>query len=45
VEGLAAPLVLKLGDEGRGLRSGQTVSLAVRAGAGLGFDGEGRRVG
>ena len=45
VEGLAAPLVLKLGDEGRGLRSGQTVSLAVRAGAGLGFDGAGRRVG
>ena len=45
VEGLAAPLVLKLGDEGRGLRSGQAVSLAVRAGAGLGFDGAGRRVG
>jgi multiple sugar transport system ATP-binding protein len=45
VDGLAAPLVVKLCDEGRGLRSGQAVRLAVRVGAGLGFDGEGRRVG
>jgi hypothetical protein len=45
VEGLPTPLVLKLGDEGRGLRSGQAVSLTVRAGSGLGFDAEGRRVG
>jgi multiple sugar transport system ATP-binding protein len=36
VEGLPTPLVLKLGDEGRGLRSGQAVSLTVRAGGGLG---------
>ncbi len=45
VDGLTAPLVMKLGDEGRGLRSGQAVQLAARAGAGLGFDAQGRRVG
>ena len=44
VEGLGTPLVMKLGDEGRGLRSGQAVTLAVRGGAGLAFDAEGRRV-
>jgi multiple sugar transport system ATP-binding protein len=44
VEGMPTSMVMKLGDEGRGLRAGQTVTLAVRPGAGLGFDGEGRRV-
>ncbi len=45
VAGVPTPLVMKLGDEGRGLRAGQAVQLAVRAGAGIGFDNEGRRLG
>ena len=43
-DGLPTPLVMKLGDAGRGLRSGQAVNLAVRAGAGVAFDVEGRRL-
>ena len=44
VAGVEQTLVVRLGDEARGVHSGATVQLCARAGSALGFDALGRRI-